>query len=496
MKREGAIYDVIIIGAGMGGLTAGALLAKDGLKTLVIEKHSMPGGYATSFKRKDFCFDSVLDAISGCHEGGWIWQALKRLKIEKEIQFTRLDPVRTDSFPDFKFDVKKDLNLFIADLQRLSPKNAKGIAELFTIMKEIHHAVMTLPADVVWKDPRIAKKYPLFYKCKDKTFNVLLDEYVQDEKARAILCDRSAFMGLPPSQVSAIGMATMIITYGMNGGYRVKGLTQRLPDALAESIKKNGGSLLFNSTVNKIIVKDKKAVGIATEDGRTFYAKKIISNISAKKTFLKLVGREHLQNEFADKIEGMRPSVSFFIVYLGIDIDLKKMGLTHSIGSYPSFDIEGTFSDINRDICSNKASLEIIIYTLTNPDMAPKGCHSLILMTKAGYDYEKDWKGRKEKEAEGLIKMAERAIPNLSRHIIIQDSATPLTLERYTGNDKGAAFGWAQGVDQVGLNRPQIETPMENLYLTGHWTIPGGGIESVVASGILVERKIIKEMGA
>ena len=92
--------------------------------------------------------------------------------------------------------------------------------------------------------------------------------------------------------------------------------------------------------------------------------------------------------------------------------------------------------------------------------------------------------------------MAERGIPDLSRHIIIQDSATPLTLERYTGNDKGAAFGWAQGVDQVGLNRPQIETPIENLYLTGHWTIPGGGVESVVASGILVERKIIKEMGA
>ena len=209
--------------------------------------------------------------------------------MEKEIQFTRLDPVRTDSFPDFKFDVKKDLNLFIADLQRLSPKDAKGIAELFTIMKEIHHAVMTLPADVVWKDPRIAKKYPLFYKYKDKTFNGLLDEYVRDEKARAILCDRSAFMGMPPSQVSAIGMATMIITYGMNGGYRINGLTQKLPDALAEAIRKNSGSLLFNSTVNKIIVKDKKAVGIAAEDGRTFYAKKIISNISAKRPFLNLL---------------------------------------------------------------------------------------------------------------------------------------------------------------------------------------------------------------
>lgn len=79
-------YDVIIIGAGMGGLTAGALLAKDGLKTLVIEKHSIPGGYATSFKRKDFWFDSVLDAISGCHNGGWIWQAVKRLGLEKEIE--------------------------------------------------------------------------------------------------------------------------------------------------------------------------------------------------------------------------------------------------------------------------------------------------------------------------------------------------------------------------------------------------------------------------
>ncbi len=486
------IYDVIIIGAGMGGLTAGALLAKDGLKTLVIEKHSIPGGYATSFKRKGFWFDSVLDAISGCNNGGWIWQALKRLGLEKEIEFIRLDPIRTDVFPDFRFDVKADIDLFISDLQSLSPKDAKGISELFSIMKELHHVVMTLPADVVWRDTRIEAKYPLFHKYKNKTFKELLDEYAQDEKVRAILCDRCAFMGLPPSKVSAIGMSTMIITYGMNGGYRVKGLTQKFPDALAESIRNNNGDIIYNTKVDKIIIEDNRAAGVVTEDGRVFRAKKIASNISARKTFFDLVGKENLKHDFIDKIENLLPSVSFFLVYLGIDMGLKGLGLNHSIGTYPSFDIEATFSDINRDICSPNASFETIIYTLTNPDMAPKGCHSLILMTKAGYDYKENWKGCKNKEAERLIKMAEQIIPNLSNHIIVQDSATPLTLERYTGNDKGAAFGWAQGIDHVGANRLQIETPIKDLYLTGHWTIPGGGVESVVASGILVERKIIK----
>ena len=83
MKGDDAIYDVIIIGAGMGGLTAGALLAKDGLKTLVIEKHSIPGGYATSFKRKGFWFDSVLDAISGCHEGRMDMAGIKKAMFGK-----------------------------------------------------------------------------------------------------------------------------------------------------------------------------------------------------------------------------------------------------------------------------------------------------------------------------------------------------------------------------------------------------------------------------
>jgi prolycopene isomerase len=284
----------------------------------------------------------------------------------------------------------------------------------------------------------------------------------------------------------------MIITYGMNGGYRVKGLTQRFPDALAGSIKNNGGNIIYNTTVDKIIIEGNRAAGVVTGDGRVFRAKKIVSNISAKKTFFELAGKKHLTSELKDKIENMLPSVSFFLVYLGVDMDLKKLGLEHSIGTYPSFDIEETFSDINKDICSPNASFETIIYTLTNPDMAPKGCHSLILMTKAGYDYKESWKGCKDKEAERLIKMAERIIPNLSSHIVIQDSATPLTLERYTGNDKGAAFGWAQGIDHIGANRLQIETPINGLYLTGHWTIPGGGIESVVASGILAERKIMK----
>ncbi|MDH7500815.1 MAG: FAD-dependent oxidoreductase, partial [candidate division NC10 bacterium] len=105
------------------------------------------------------------------------------------------------------------------------------------------------------------------------------------------------------------------------------------------------------------------------------------------------------------------------------------------------------------------------------------------------------WAERKEEVANRLIQIAEKIIPGLSQHIRVREISTPLTLERYTGNFEGAAYGWEQSPDQAGPRRLSPRTPIENLYLTGHWTYPGGGVASVAVSGRMVAQEILKGRG-
>jgi prolycopene isomerase len=171
------------------------------------------------------------------------------------------------------------------------------------------------------------------------------------------------------------------------------------------------------------------------------------------------------------------------MVYLGLG---KDIDMPDSMGFYPGYDIEGTFADTAKDIASPKASVEIINYSRISHGMAPDGCSTVMLMSKAAYSYGKPWHSCKREEADRLIALAGKAIPELADNITYAEAATPLTLERYTANDSGAAFGWEQGPYN---RRSGSATVLPGLYMAGHWTYPGGGIESVAASGLVAAEK-------
>jgi len=164
-------------------------------------------------------------------------------------------------------------------------------------------------------------------------------------------------------------------------------------------------------------------------------------------------------------------SPSAFMVFLGVDMDLS---------SYPTLII-----DLNEE-------LHITINSNADPALAPKGKASITIATSANYhDFPergtKEYFEKKRALAEELIKRAERVIPGLSRHIIIQDAATPKTFERYTLIPEGAIYSFNQSIE---TKRPYFKTPIKGLYLVGASTFPGGGIEATVISGIICANDI------
>jgi len=252
--------------------------------------------------------------------------------------------------------------------------------------------------------------------------------------------------------------------------------------------------------VKKIILEDGRAAGVELADGTLLKAKYLVSNASAPQTYLNLVGREYLSKDLIKQLKSWEPSASAFQLYLGVELDLKIPDYTLFIAD--TYDHTAVYRDLM------KAEPEFLgysatIYTNVEPERAPAGHHVIHLITLADYEpwraaldrSEETYREVKERWAERLLERAEVLIPGLKAGIKVREVATPLTMERYTLNYKGAIYGWAQTPGQSGLRRPQVKSPIPRLYQAGAWAFPGGGVAGVIPSGAFAARALLKEAG-
>ncbi|HDY88198.1 MAG TPA: NAD(P)/FAD-dependent oxidoreductase, partial [bacterium] len=286
-------FDVIIIGSGIGGLISAGLLASKGLKPLVIEAHKSPGGYLSSFRRKDFIFDSAVDCISGTGPEGIIGRVMSLLDIDTDIDFLQVEPVRRSIFPDFDIDVYGDINAYIDMLISHFPSESKGIMDFFKMAGRIHDDVLT-NIDIFSETYSAAFKiYPDIIKCRNITYENALKEYTSDPRLQAVLSDRCPFMGLPPSKVAALPMIMLMMSYFRLGAYRPRGGFQKLSDLFVEGIRKKGGTVILGNEIKKIIYHKGLCEGVVCESGDEYTCRSLISNTDYVSTFSRLLGDEY-----------------------------------------------------------------------------------------------------------------------------------------------------------------------------------------------------------
>jgi phytoene desaturase len=477
-------YDAIVIGAGLAGLTCGITFAKRGKSVKVFEHHSVPGGCISYFKRKGFIFDVGLHFTTDCHEGGIVYTVLKDLGLLNDIKFHNVDPVYEIRFLDESYSIPANFENYMSMLSKKFPEEKRGIVDLFETIETIYKDLSKLPE----VSPTIGRYF-------NKTFSELIDDFISDKRVKDIIGGGWTLMGFPPSRISALVLAGLYASLN-NGGFFPVGGTKAFVDALVKALERYGGKIEFNKLVNKIIVEDGKAIGIETNDGKKIGGNYIISNASAKQTFFKLVGENVINSidpNYLKNLNSLEVGISAFLVYLGVDMDLKNAGIKHhEIVFHTSHDFDKEYEEIlNGDV---KSSFLIVIPTLTDESIAPKGKHIVIVLAFAPYELKgKDWRAEKERITDEIIKIVEeRVIPGLSKHIVVRESATPKTLERYTLNTNGAIVGWAPNPSSL-KNRPLPNTPVKNLYLAGQWTTPGGGTTNVIPSGWMVANMILSE---
>lgn len=497
-------YDVIVIGAGGGGISAAAKLALGGMKVLVIEQHDKVGGYMTAFERGDYRFEVSLHAMDGMGR-----ELFPKLGIEDKVKPIKLDPVYRSVFPDFTFDVPADPRLYRQRLKEAFPHEAHGIDKLFDDLERIYQGMRCLAnlwerkdtASTIWK---ILKRPTMFWpmiKYWDKTCSEMLADYIHDEKLVALFVQLMAYTGTSADRVSGMFFAMMWVSYHHVGFYYFEGGSQAVTNALAEVVEENGGDILLSTLATKILIENGAAVGVQTKDGRTFKCRYVVSNANALDTFFKMVGREHLPEDYAKRLEQMIIGLPAFAVYLGLDRDFSDVfppGI-HSYFVNPCYDQDQIFQYF-REGNPEKAMFGLINYTMVDPTNAPKGKNVIAVVSIMPYDYKGDWyesqsyqkyAALKEEVARVYLKRAEALIPDLSEHIEVMEVGSPRTLEHYTLNPRGSIFGWEFCKEQSMMKRLPQKTPIRNLYLSSAWAFPGGGQSAVLMGGDLVAQTIL-----
>ena len=489
------VIDVAIVGAGIGGLTAAALLADAGLKVAVYEAHVVAGGYCHTFLRKArhdgrpclYRFDAGPHDFSGVHKGGTLDAILSRLGVADRLEWRRLDHAYI--FADRTINPPRDWREYAAELGRIFPAEAAGIEALFAEIKAIYDGMFATAAvnGGVPGLPRsaeamlaFARQHPFAVQWMERPFDELVARHVARPEVKRVLTALTNYISDGRETLSCADMVPLFGYYFDGGGYPLGG-SQRLADALVEAIETRGGIVKLKTRVDRILIENGRATGVALADGRRVSARAVVSNADPKRTFLELVGRDVLPVRFADRIAQAAPGPSAFMLHLGVD---------YVPDCQPAMHLED-------------AGIGVEVLTKLDPSAAPAG-HSTVgifkLMTNeearawfpatGGDDWKTlrvspDYEARKRAVADAMVAAAETALPGLAAHIVHRSEASPITYARYDLASDGAIYGVARSGRMRGA-----KSPIRNLVIAGAAT-HGPGVEAVAISGAFAAEALV-----
>ncbi|MCE7742750.1 MAG: NAD(P)/FAD-dependent oxidoreductase [Candidatus Heimdallarchaeota archaeon] len=466
-------YDTIIIGSGLGGLVAGAKLAKEGRSVLLVEQHSSTGGYATCFTQNNFTIDAGFHSMDGLYIQDPKIKVFEDLDVYLNIEFLKI-PTGYLRFTNERIDFRLPDTIEKATkaLIQQFPKEEKGIVSFFKILKNVSSS-----------------------KWKDKTAGDMLDSLFNNDDIKLILTGTIQYYGDDPYTVSALAFATALSRNFEGGNHYIRGGSMKLTDYFANLIKEHGGKTVLNKKVTKIHLDAFETVTgveyVSTKNDETITtqvdAKNVILNASVPQAAFELLPENETTIMLRESVKHMKLGHSVLNIYLGFNTTLEKLGhidyLT-VVNDKSVIRLSDIFSNNNGGY--SRKNFLFIDYGQIESGMAPFGKSTGVIST---VDYIENWDklskeeyATKKKEVETVfIERLNKLIPDVKSHIEYVSVATPMTMKRYTLNPKGSTIGFARTPPQVGMY--PLKSPIKNLYFSSTWSIPDGGFTSIITAG-------------
>src|SRR5581483_9832748 len=517
-------YDAIVFGAGAGGLTCATTLQKYGLRTLLAEKNPWYGGYAHGVGKDGFYWDHGGHIFLAYRLGKQAREVFQRLGLDQRVDMVPDQHDYRCVFPDESMELPAEMSAAADVLAARFPEERDGIAKVFMTMERMIDEVdLLVPAFRVQGKPGQRKlvdpvleqfqrpwlgdafapiarltRFPgeTLLKYQNRTFNQLLDEHLHDPLLKAYFSQLCVGIAAAPAELSAV-IAGVFFVHALRTMWMPRGGFGKLAEGLATMFQELGGTIENDAEVNRIVMRNGRAAGIETVDGRQFTADAVVSACDAKRLFLEMLPEDAVPGDLRRRLPGMKTTPSFFQVQLGVDMDLEpyrdRIKRLNFIYPYPDIDrAMANFPNGNVE----EAAYYLYVATLHQPEMAPPGQHSMKLECPTRLDSKGiDWERDKDQIADTFIRRTEAIIPDLSKHIVVREIRTPLDLARDTGNSEGAFAGWAFTPELLTRAKPKQRTPVPGLYMAGHWTMPTAGVPWVMVSGFNTAGMVFADLG-
>ena len=504
-------YDVVIIGAGVAGLTSAALLAKSGLTVCVLEAGAIGGGYLQGFRRKDFRFDTAIHWLNQYEPGGMICMTFdilgndyphaipqKRIKRYKGNGF---DYLLTNNPDDLKKQWQQEFPEDAEGLERFF-KAAKKIGKSFKEFGHVFRSEETMTFFEKLRNKRNLLRFampfiPHIRYSGEQGLRKGLDKYFKSEGLRKVFAaDTELLSCLVP------------IGWAYYGDYQSppKGGGQRITEWLTHVVQSFGYDVFYKCRVREILVENGESKGVLFDHrGKdyTLKSKYVIAACDVETLYEKMLPKSAVPEKMKKVLHNAELYPSSVTVSIALDCPVETFGFDEEMVQIQSTGIGQEGRPETTEIC-------VLAPTFRDPSLAPAGQGTISLHMPAVWDYEQEWMTEKDEEGnltrgEGYKELKKRVAdilidrveascaPGLRSHILFYDVATPVTHWRYSGNRGGTMMGAKPGRSNMQNKVAHYRTPVKNLLLGGHWAELGGGVPIAVKAAANASLLILQQ---
>ena len=481
-------------------------LARAGQKVLVLEKHYVPGGWSHSFTLNGQRFSPGVHYVGFINEGQSTNMLYRGLGIANDMVFFRMN---VDAYEHCVIDNEiinipagiENLNKALSDR---FPNESKNIRKYLTLVQRVAYELQLIPKLKGWWQkitvPFRTKhfgKYALF------PLKKVIGWHIKDPLLKAVLNIQCGDHGLPP-KTACFPVHCSVMNHYFDGGFYPMGGGGGIVKAMTNGVKRNGGEIRVKQDVTKILIENKKAIGVELINGEQIFANTIVSNADPSVTYLNLIGKENLSSALLKKLGNTKYSVTSLILFLTLDIDVTKFGIdSGNFWLMKDENDDANFDDLmnnNIDEGDSFPAVFLSCTTIKDPVSFNGRYHNFEVVTYVNYDkmdrfnnltdyHNEEYSIFKDKVINKLMNNIEKLIPDSKKYIVQAELGTPKTNQFYVNSTRGNVYGTEKTLNQVGPFSFKNKSEIENLYLCGSSTLShgvGGATHSGVAAAAAI----------
>jgi len=498
-------FDVIVVGAGNGGLAAAANTAKAGLKTLLLEKHNIPGGCATSFRRGRFEFEPSLHelcSVGTADRPDQVYKVFDDLGAKPNWCYETGHLFRAIVKGGDGYDIRLEAGIegFCNSVDAAVPGSKESVRKFISLKKKIDAAIDYIYATKGNPNGLVMLlKHADFMRTAGHSVEEVMTACGIPKKAQNMICTYWGYLGVPTDELNAMHFLNMLYGYMVDGAAMPKHRSHELSLSLIDVIQKNGGEVWYNSEVTEFLYNEDGSIAGVVANGEKLYAKEVISNVIPHNVF-NMSPMDKIPQQNLKLANAREFGISVATIYLGLDCTAEELGLE----DYTVFIMGHPNPRVQHDTRAEDGLYIVNCLNNVVPDSSPEGtCTLFFTMPIFGHDVPEDLKPQDYKKyknalAKKYIEDAEKVLGiSIMPHIEEISVATPVTFARYLGTPEGTIYGyklsgWDNLMARIAGEKADYAIP--GLSFCGGHYIRGDGYSCAYIMGDTVAKKVVKRL--